>query len=250
VKIYLLLIDHASFFFYSDESEASREKDEAVGDNSQASSRSGIRNWVIARYDRFKSAWQNADSGALLWMRRSWDWLHSWAHPDEAMLARLWSARGVDLHHPAARHGDFVLAVWKSYLRQQWRRHLVWFFINGLIAPFAFWLFILPGPNLIGYWFAYRTIHHLVVVWGINRVQRGKIPTVLHPIAALDLPIERKDDGRMSHDALTGAGTRLLEHVAWHKRPRGKRGRSKAPVAPPRSESQTAHPRSDTSVNG
>ena len=78
--------------------------------------RSGVRGWLHARYTRFKSAWQHADSGALLWMRRSWDWLHSWAHPDEAMLARLWSARRIDLHHPAARPGDEVRAIWKDYL--------------------------------------------------------------------------------------------------------------------------------------
>ena len=88
--------------------------------------------------------------------------------------------------------------------------------LNGVIAPFAFWLFILPGPNLIGYWFAYRTIHHLLVVWGIRRVRRNTIPTELHPMAALDVPIERDDQGKSSHAALSGAAARLDEHVAWH----------------------------------
>ena len=104
-------------------------------------------------------------------MRRSWDWLHSWAHPDEAMLARLWSARRIDLHHPRARgrRGPRHLA---DYLNRQWRRHLVWLIVNGVIAPFSVILAILPGPNLIGYWFAYRAIHHSLVVWGIRRVQQ------------------------------------------------------------------------------
>jgi Mitochondrial K+-H+ exchange-related len=245
VKIYLLLIDHSRFFFYSDETEASL--DEGGGNNSPTSSRSGMRGWLVARYDRFKLAWDKADSGALVWMRRSWDWLHSWAHPDETMLARLWSARRVELYHPAARPGSEVLDIWKDYLSRQWRRHLVWLSFNGIIAPFAFWLFILPGPNLIGYWFAYRTIHHLVVVWGIRRVRRNKVSTELHPIAALDLPIERDADGKIGHAALTGAAARLDEHVTWHSSARGAPADGMLPDAPvppktQRADSQTEKP--------
>jgi hypothetical protein len=98
LKIYLLLLDQARFFFYSDESEASL--DNAVDDDQEARPRSGFFGWLHTRYDRFRAAWQHADSGALLWMRRSWDWLHSWARPDETMLSRLWSARRIELHHP------------------------------------------------------------------------------------------------------------------------------------------------------
>ena len=52
----------------------------------------------------------------------------------------------------------------------------------------------------------------------------------MHPIAALDLPIERDDDGEMSHAAITGAATRLGEHVAWHERARSGTSRDEPPV--------------------
>ncbi len=214
MKIYLLSIDHARFFFYSDESEASHDPDDT--DDASNPPSAGVRGWFRARYERFKSAWQHADSGAFLWMRRSWEWLRTWAHPDEAMLARLRSARRVDLHHPTARSSDEVRTIWAEYLERQGRRHLFWLIVNGLIAPVSALLAILPGPNLIGYWFAYRAIHHSLVVWGIRRVQRNKIPTELHPIAALDLPIERDGDGKAGHAALGGAATGLAEHVTWH----------------------------------
>ena len=161
MKIYLLLIDHERFFFYSDESESSH--DEGDGDGPSAGARPGVRGWLHDRYLRFKSAWQQSDSGALFWMRRSWDWLHSLAHPDEAMLARLRSARRIDLHHPAAQPGATVCAIWHDYLTRQWRRHLLWMSVNAVIAPFTVIFAILPGPNLIGYWFAYRAIHHVLV---------------------------------------------------------------------------------------
>jgi hypothetical protein len=223
LKIYLLLLDHARFFFYSDESEASPDTPDA--DDLVTRPKSGFTGWFHIRYKRFRSAWQHADSGALLWMRRSWDWLHSWAHPDEAMLARLWSVHKIDLYYPAARPAGDVRAIWSGYLKKQWRRHLVWLIFNGLIAPFAFLLFVLPGPNLIGYWFAYRAVHHTLVVWGIGRVNRNKVPTELHPIDALDLPIESDADGKSHHAALEGPTPRLDDHVAWHRSP----GRARAP---------------------
>ena len=200
MKIYLLLIDDARFFFYSDESEASDDKDHS--DDSSGPRRSGVRGWVLAKYDRFRSAWEHADSGALHWMRLSWDWLHSWTHPDEAMLARLWSARRVELHHPASRRGDLVRAIWMDYLRQQWRRHLVWLIVNAVIAPISVLFAILPGPNLIGYWFAYRAIHHSLVVWGIRRVRRDKIPTELHP-TRVARPASRNWEGRQARTRRT-----------------------------------------------
>jgi Mitochondrial K+-H+ exchange-related len=166
------------------------------------------------------------------------------------MLARLWSARRIDLRHPASRSSEAVRAIWSDYLRQQGRRHLAWFAVNGFIAPFAFWLFILPGPNLIGYWFAYRTIHHLIVVWGIARVRWNKVATELCPIAALDVPIEHKDDGKAAHIALSGSAARLDEHVAWHSSAgRVPTSRQRA-VAPPSAGSQPAHSHAETSSDG
>jgi hypothetical protein len=217
VKIYLLQIDQERYFFYSDDSESSH--DESEGDDSSSPPRPGLRGWFRDRYSRFKSAWQDADSGALLWMRRAWDWLHSLTRPDEAMLARLRSARRIDLFHPATRPENDVAAAWRRYLNHQWRRHLFWMTINGVIAPFSALFAILPGPNLIGYWFAYRAIHHLLVVWGIRRVWRQEISTGLHPVAALDRPLEPDEAGKPRHSALAGAAVRLHEHVTWHNSP-------------------------------
>jgi Mitochondrial K+-H+ exchange-related len=247
VKIYLLLIDHARFFFYSDESEAFDDRD--CRDDSSNPPRSGVRGWLLTKYDRFRSAWQHADSGALHWMRRSWDWLHTWAHPDEAMLARLWSAHSIELYHPAARSGEEVLAIWTDYLRQQWRRHLVWLIVNGVIAPVSVVFAILPGPNLIGYWFAYRAIHHALVVWGIRRVVRSKIQTELHPIVALDLPVEMGKDGKHAHAALVGSASGLDAHMAWHGSARARLALSKPTVFPAANGLEAADLQSDKSYD-
>ena len=87
---------------------------------------------------------------------------------------------------------------------------------NGLVAPPALaMLWLLPGPNVIGYWFAYRAVHHALIVWGIRRVRRGRVELELRPVAELDRPIEVDDEGKARHAALDGEAARLEEHVAW-----------------------------------
>jgi hypothetical protein len=209
----MLLIDGERFFFFADKSELAHEEGEASG--SAASPKSGIRKWLHERLAKFKAAWQDAGSGALYWMRRAWDWLHSLVRPDEAMLAKLRSVRRINLHHPAGRNEMDVRADWQNYLVRQRRRHFFWLGFNAVIAPISIILAVLPGPNLIGYWFAYRAVHHTFVVWGITRVRRNLVPTELHPLASLDLPIEHDNEGKARHGALTDAEEELDKHVAW-----------------------------------
>jgi len=232
VKIYMVLIDDERFFFFADEAELADDEEGSEPRPDQ----SRIRKWIHHRFEKFKAAWNDAGSGALYWMRRAWDWLHTLTHPDERMLARVLSARSITLCHPASRSEIDVRANWRKYLAREWRRHLFWLVINAAITPAAALLFILPGPNLIGFWFAYRAVHHLIVVWGLSRANRGLIVTELHPVQSLDLPIEHGEDGKASHVAVEDAGERLDQHVAWSRssvfgRPRN--GRQPGPTAAP-----------------
>jgi hypothetical protein len=216
VKIYLLLIDDARFFFYSDESEETPDPDSGAGANTSA----GLSGWLATRLHKIQARWHEAESGLSHWLRRLWTWLHSWSHPDEWMLSQLRTAKTIDLHYPACRTDDEVLAFWQDYVSRQQYRHLVWLAVNGTVAPISVIFAILPGPNVIGYWFLYRAIHHLLVVWGTVRVRRGRIPINMHPRDALDMPVERDDAGKHSHAALAGGGERLAEHVARSPAPR------------------------------
>jgi hypothetical protein len=213
VNIYLLLIDDEQYFFYSDGSEVQVSKGE--GSTARASA---ARGWLERKWHKLQSAWYSADAGVALRARRVWDWLHSRTHPDESMLVRLHSTPRIDLHHPASWPGDVIAGVWRDYLVQRSRPHLFWLCCNAAIAPLALlFLWPLPGPNLIGYWFAYRAIHHLLIVRGIRQVQKGLIPTLVHGLESLDLPIHRGQDGKSSHPALNGAGSRLDDYLSWSK---------------------------------
>jgi hypothetical protein len=250
VKIYWLSIDQKRWFFYSDDSEESHVDDEGGKSESPAAGR--FRGWVHNRFLKFKSAWQHAEHGALHWMRQVWDWLHTLTRPDEPMLARLRPARRIEIHHPSARGEDEVRAAWRDYLNRQWWRHLLWLSVNAVIAPVSALLAILPGPNLIGYWFLYRAVHHSLVIWGIGRVLRNKVPTELHASAELDSPIDQDENGAARHAALNGASARLGDHVAWWKRPSRWMflGRGRVSVATSLSEAGQPEHRPETRVNG
>jgi hypothetical protein len=235
VKVYLLSIDNRRFFFYADESEAARREDNAA--ESPGTPSSGLWGRLHDRFHSLKSTLEHSESRVATWTRRTWDWLHTWAHPDESMLARLRSTRHIDLHHPASRSVGEVRALWGDYLTHRWWRHLLWLALNSVIAPFTVLFALLPGPNLIGYWFAYRAIHHALIVWGIRRARRGRIWIELHPMSSLDRPVERDEGGRAKHAALDGEATLLDEHVAWSESTRVAQAATPAP-----GESTTAGP--------
>jgi hypothetical protein len=218
VKIYLLIINQERHFFYSDIADpADIAEHEPLQDSVP---KSGFKAWLIKQIARFREGWDHSQAGPMRWMRRLWDWLHSFAHPDEAMLVRLRTAKQIQLQYPAGRTEVDVAGVWLGYLNQQWWWHGLWLIVNGTIAPFAAFLAILPGPNIIGYWFLYRAVHHGLVVWGISRVLKRTIPTEYHALEQLDIPVEDDASGKATHPALRPDAAALDEHFA-----RGRSGR-------------------------
>ena len=212
MRIYLLSLDKRRTFFYADEYEPSGdcpEGDDSVGEET------GWRGRMREHREQLRTVWENSDAKAVRWSRRAWEWMHSWAHPDETMLRRLRSACRIELHHPAGRDPEEVRGLWSRYLAQRWWRHLLWLTVNMIVAPPAVMtLWVLPGPNVIGYWFAYRAIHHALIVRGIRRARWGGLPVELRASPALDLPIERDGEGRAAHPAIDGPAPLLAEHVA------------------------------------
>jgi hypothetical protein len=211
VKVYLLFVDDEECFFYSDESEIDDFEAEA-----SAPPVSSWRGWLEDRRLRFQNAWHHSETGLAGWARRNWDWLHSFFHPDESLLVRLRATKRVDLHHPTSRQRDAVAETWRGYLGRKWRSHLVWLSVNSIIAAVTLvLLWPLPGPNLIGYWFAYRAIHHWLIVCGLGAVRKGRTPTRFHAETSLDQPIERDRNGKVRHAAIKGRGIRLDDYVSW-----------------------------------
>jgi hypothetical protein len=204
----LLLVNDEECFFYSDDSEAdeSREDDSAPP--------SGVLGWLQEHWFHYQKAFHEADAGAARWARRCWNWLHSLTRPDESMLSRLRKTRRIDLDHPASHNEAYVAGIWHDYLARRWRTHAVGLSYNALIAPAALvLLWPLPGPNLIGYWFAYRAVHHWLILRGIRSVRKGRIVTHYHADTTLDQPVKRDPEGKARHSAVNASGDRLDDYL-------------------------------------
>jgi hypothetical protein len=111
------------------------------------------------------------------------------------LLARLRSADVIELHHPSAMDAAEAEAAWSTFLAVSRRRHWPWLVVNALVSPLTVLLAPLPGPNLVGYWFAYRAVHHLLILVGVRRVRAGRVTTRFRPAEALDRPL-RQGAGR------------------------------------------------------
>lgn len=219
MTIYLIWLDDKQCLFCADEATLHEGEPEPPPDAKPG----GVRGFFSDRLKRWKTRWSDDRTGVLSWMRRGWDWLHSWTRPDEPMLARLWSSPRLLIRHPASLSPGEPAAIWNHYLRGQFHRHLFWMTVNGIITPPSVILAVLPGPNLIGYWFAYRAAHHALASWGIARARRGAIPITLEPTPELDAPMAIDADGKPRHVALEGAVARLEEHLLRSRRLRWSR---------------------------
>jgi hypothetical protein len=179
VKVFLLSLDPGQPFFHSEDG-----RDEEA--TPSVSARPGMAGWFRRTTRRMKSAVKHPKSRLARKLKQFWDWLQSRMYPDESLLAALRSARTIELHHPESLSSDEALGLWEAYLRRRFRRHFLWLLFDLFFSPLSILLTPLPGPNVIGYWFAYRAVHHLLILLGIRRALRGRVETIPRPIADLD----------------------------------------------------------------
>jgi Mitochondrial K+-H+ exchange-related len=146
----------------------------------------GLRQRIAAKWKTWKTRLRQSQGLAARWCRAVWEWLHARTHPDEPLLARLHNAETIELSHPSGWSESEVQAGWLAFLNASRRRHWPWFVVNCLVAPFTILLGPLPGPNLIGYWIAYRAIHHGFILHGLRKARHGRIALRLRADPRLD----------------------------------------------------------------
>lgn len=107
-----------------------------------------------ARFKRRTMAWivERAAEQRLLWHLRTADAATLWA-PDDL---------------PA----DSALEILRAGLRKDADRHFRWFVVNLVALILSGILFFIPGPNLVGYYFTFTTVGHLLSWRGAARGDR------------------------------------------------------------------------------
>jgi hypothetical protein len=105
---------------------------------------------------------RGAESGRLARIR---DWLVRRIADSIAEQRTLWSLRDLrsaSFVYPAELSGTSAEAIRRRLLTHARRHHGTWLLVNLLAAAVTALLILLPGPNLIGYYFAFRVIGHFL----------------------------------------------------------------------------------------
>lgn len=102
----------------------------------------------------------------------------------------LWTLRretAVDLMYPSDLSGDEAVAVVRRSLREDHDRHRRWLVVDGLLLVASGLLAIVPGPNVIAYYFVFRVGGHWLCLrgadQGLHRIAWG--PRACEPLVEL-----------------------------------------------------------------
>jgi Mitochondrial K+-H+ exchange-related len=141
-----------------------------------------------------------------------------WVAESIAEQRLLWQLRSrveVRFVHPDDLGGDRAMKVLRSTLRRDFERHRFWLAIDslGLVASAA--LMLLPGPNVVAYYFAFRMVGHYLSLRGA-RQGLSSVQWLLEasaPLSALRAMVAVAPEARAERVDEVAASLRL-EHFA------------------------------------
>lgn len=117
----------------------------------------------------------HADDGAgrmARWRRRLMRWIVERA-AEQRLLWHLRTATHATLHVPDDLASSDALSILRLGLRRDGERHRVWFVVHLVLLILSGVFFFVPGPNLIGYFFTFTTVGHLLAWRGATRGLRA-----------------------------------------------------------------------------
>lgn len=194
MNILYLKPEHGRPFFYADPDEVRI---------TEADRPAGVLGWIGRKWDAIEARWKDSGGTVARWSRRLWDYLHTWCKPDEPLLTKLATADAIVVRYPASIPEKKARAAWRRYLAARAGTHWFWLIVDGILSPITglvFWL--VPGPNVIGFWFTYRAYNHYTIVRAIHRARWAPPPIAFEADAALDIPVRRGGDGVLAHEAV------------------------------------------------
>jgi hypothetical protein len=214
VRVFLLNAESDEKVFYAEEPVVESEID-------PSDTKDGVLAWADRYYNRIRKTVTEAESGVNLRLRRAWEWVQRRTGPDEPVLRSLRHSTHFELLFPSALSPDEASNIWANYLSRRFRYHLVWFLLDALISPFTVLLAPLPGPNIIGYWFAYRAICHMLALLGIRKARRGLQSMTMTPEPLLDRSFSRASTREVREITARYGLTRLEEYLEARSKFRG-----------------------------
>lgn len=100
------------------------------------------------------------------------EWIMAWVAERIAEQRLLWNLRrerDVLAFHPQDLTFDQALTLIHRTLQRDYERHRVWLVVDTLLLIGSIALILLPGPNIIGYYFAFRVMGHWLSIRGAQQ---------------------------------------------------------------------------------
>jgi hypothetical protein len=166
-----------------------------------------VRGWFAGLRQKFAAMLRKAEEGeeedeSSGFLARGQARMMAWVAERIAEQRLLWNLRSHSaavLTHPDDLRFDEVEQMVQQSLRADYRRHMRWLVVDTLLLIASGVFFFVPGPNLIGYYFAFRVVGHWLsmrgAVAGRDRVQwSGQPSSALTRLrAAVALPAHDRD---------------------------------------------------------
>jgi hypothetical protein len=99
----------------------------------------------------------------------------------------LWHVRGqtaIRLVHPDDLDGPSAMAISRAQLQIDYEKHRRWTGIDSLLTIGSVPFVLVPGPNVIGYYFLFRTVGHYLSMRGASQGLGG---VTWEPVASSEL---------------------------------------------------------------
>jgi hypothetical protein len=103
------------------------------------------------------------------WWARLQTRLRGWVAERVAEQRLLWNLRHettVLLVHPGDMTRDQTVTLVNRMLRRDHDRHRLWLAVNGVLLLLSAVLAVVPGPNFVAYYFAFRVVGHFLSMRG------------------------------------------------------------------------------------
>lgn len=157
-------------------------------DVAEAEPEGRVRDWVRRASEQWRLLVERAQHGASeTWFGRWRDRLISALAESIAEQRTLWALRAVEAASvliPSSLTPEQARAIIMRTFAEARRYHLRWLAIDGLIFATSGLLAIVPGPNVLAYYFLFRVVGHLQS-WRGARQGLERIAWTFTPDAAL-----------------------------------------------------------------
>ena len=188
MKIYLIRLNPRCAIFYAQAASTSN------GAGAEQEPRPGLSGWLERQWTGWRNRLSQSENRIGRGVRALESSLERFVAADEAMFRAFDSDPPELLIYPARFEPAYTRHLWTRYLARERRRNAFWLAINGVLLPPALVLTILPGPNVFGFWFAFRVIGHARALIGIKRARRCLDQLQLEPSPELDTPLDLDPD--------------------------------------------------------